>query len=79
MNTLPYNLQRRLSERLYDQNYRSLQLRDIEAIDFLSNDYLGLSRNSVFQQGLLDMVVDNPALLSGSTGSRLISGNIKEV
>lgn len=79
MNTLPYHLQQRLYERLHGDNYRRLQLREPSAIDFLSNDYLGLGRNCAFQQCLLNAIEDNPTLLSGSTGSRLISGNTKEV
>ncbi|SIT23284.1 8-amino-7-oxononanoate synthase [Chryseobacterium ureilyticum] len=46
-----------------------------EGIDFYSNDYLGLARNREFQDILLKKINDTPQLLSGSTGSRLISGN----
>ncbi|WEK70816.1 MAG: aminotransferase class I/II-fold pyridoxal phosphate-dependent enzyme [Candidatus Chryseobacterium colombiense] len=46
-----------------------------EGIDFYSNDYLGLARNTNFQNLLLKSVLENPELLTGSTGSRLISGN----
>lgn len=45
--------------------FRSLKISDPNAIDFFSNDYLGLARKE-FQ------LPHNP---SGSTGSRLISGN----
>src|ERR1700750_452046 len=44
-------------------------------IDFYSNDYLGLARNKELQAQLLQRVQENPKLLSGSSGSRLISGN----
>jgi len=44
-------------------------------IDFYSNDYLGLAGNKELQAQLLQKVLENPALLSGSSGSRLISGN----
>lgn len=44
-------------------------------VDFYSNDYLGLARNPDFQNLLLKTVEENPELLKGSTGSRLISGN----
>ncbi|WP_419870830.1 aminotransferase class I/II-fold pyridoxal phosphate-dependent enzyme [Chryseobacterium sp. CT-SW4] len=44
-------------------------------IDFYSNDYLGLAKNKELQKILLQQVIDKPELLSGSTGSRLISGN----
>lgn len=46
-----------------------------EGIDFYSNDYLGLARNTELQSELLKKVLANPHCLSGSTGSRLISGN----
>ncbi|REC45318.1 aminotransferase class I/II-fold pyridoxal phosphate-dependent enzyme [Chryseobacterium pennipullorum] len=46
-----------------------------EGIDFYSNDYLGLARSKEFSEILLQKVTENPQLLSGSTGSRLISGN----
>lgn len=46
-----------------------------EGIDFYSNDYLGLTRNKELQGILLKKINDTPQLLSGSTGSRLISGN----
>lgn len=46
-----------------------------EGVDFYSNDYLGLAKNREFQKIILERVNENPQLLSGSTGSRLISGN----
>ncbi|SIQ82776.1 8-amino-7-oxononanoate synthase [Chryseobacterium sp. RU37D] len=46
-----------------------------EGIDFYSNDYLGLAKNDKFKNLLLKKVLENPKLLSGNTGSRLISGN----
>lgn len=48
-------------------------------VDFYSNDYLGLTRNHDFQSLLLKTVQQNPELLKGSTGSRLISGNTSVV
>lgn len=46
-----------------------------EGIDFYSNDYLGLAGNEELKAQLLRNVQENPKLLSGSSGSRLISGN----
>lgn len=46
-----------------------------DGIDFYSNDYLGFAKSRELQHLLLQKVMDNPQLLSGSTGSRLISGN----
>ncbi|PIF45882.1 8-amino-7-oxononanoate synthase [Chryseobacterium sp. 52] len=48
---------------------------ELKGTDFYSNDYLGLTRNKEFQQLLLRQVQENNTLLSGSSGSRLISGN----
>lgn len=48
-------------------------------VDFYSNDYLGLARNPDLQSLLLKTTEKNPALLKGSTGSRLISGNTSVV
>ncbi|MGG5207640.1 aminotransferase class I/II-fold pyridoxal phosphate-dependent enzyme [Chryseobacterium sp. MIQD13] len=48
-------------------------------IDFYSNDYLGLAGNEEFQHLLLRQIQENPKILSGSSGSRLISGNSNTV
>ena len=56
---------------------RTLQVPETNAIDFCSNDYLGLAR-SVELQRRVDAARANlrPTLSSnGSTGSRLITGN----
>ncbi|WP_294298512.1 aminotransferase class I/II-fold pyridoxal phosphate-dependent enzyme [uncultured Chryseobacterium sp.] len=50
-----------------------------QGTDFYSNDYLGLSGNKDFQNILLKSITENPELLMGSTGSRLISGNSNSV
>ncbi|OPC37747.1 aminotransferase class I/II-fold pyridoxal phosphate-dependent enzyme [Elizabethkingia miricola] len=55
-------------------NYRNLRIND-SGVDFISNDYLGMTGNKAFQQHLLELLNINPELLSGATGSRLISGN----
>lgn len=47
----------------------------LNSIDFYSNDYLGLAGNEELQLQLLRKAQKNPQLLSGSSGSRLISGN----
>lgn len=44
-------------------------------IDFCSNDYLGFARSSALKNKI-DEELQNHAHLSGSTGSRLISGNL---
>ncbi|MDN3693175.1 pyridoxal phosphate-dependent aminotransferase family protein [Chryseobacterium tructae] len=66
--------QEALHKRKQDGTLRTLKPK-IEGIDFYSNDYLGLARNKDLQNILLKTMNANPQLISGSTGSRLISGN----
>ncbi|MGU3375811.1 aminotransferase class I/II-fold pyridoxal phosphate-dependent enzyme [Chryseobacterium sp. M5A1_1a] len=66
--------QESLQKRKEEGTLRRLQCRS-EGIDFYSNDYLGFARSKELQNILLKKINDNPWLLSGSTGSRLISGN----
>ncbi len=66
-------LKEKLSERKDSGNLRKLTIKS-GLLDFVSNDYLGLARNS----SLANQINANhqPALLKhGSTGSRLLSGN----
>lgn len=72
------HFQEALDKRKTEQTLRILKPQS-EGIDFYSNDYLGLARNNELQNLLLKQVNENPHLLSGSTGSRLISGNSTEV
>ncbi len=60
---LPKKLQKRIQDRIEKGTLRSLS--SFEGIDFISNDYLGLSSFDVSGND------------EGSTGSRLISGNRK--
>jgi 8-amino-7-oxononanoate synthase len=46
-----------------------------ELVDFSSNDYLGLSRHSQIRNALLKAIEEDIPL--GSTGSRLLSGNLE--
>ncbi|MGE8432525.1 aminotransferase class I/II-fold pyridoxal phosphate-dependent enzyme [Chryseobacterium joostei] len=66
--------QESLHKRKKEGTLRQLQSPS-EGIDFYSNDYLGFARNKELQSILLKKINDHPTLLSGSTGSRLISGN----
>jgi 8-amino-7-oxononanoate synthase len=59
-------LNKKLEERKNQNAYRQLQLSKSK-IDFCSNDYLGIVRNK--------LSTDNGQLSTGSTGSRLLSGN----
>lgn len=68
----------RFQEELYKREQKGT-LRTLkpkaEGIDFYSNDYLGLAKNKELQKIILEKINECPQLLSGSTGSRLISGN----
>ena len=66
--------QESLNKRKEEGTLRRLRLQS-DGIDFYSNDYLGLAKSEELQHVLLQKITDNPQLLSGSTGSRLISGN----
>lgn len=67
-------LQEHLNKRKESGIVRTLKSKR-PGIDFYSNDYLGLAGNRELQNILLKQVIEKPKLLSGSTGSRLISGN----
>lgn len=67
-------LQEVLSKRKEEGILRTLKPK-AEGIDFYSNDYLGLAKSKGLQKIILEKINGNPQLLSGSTGSRLISGN----
>lgn len=73
-----YHFQTALDKRKEEGTLRTLRPRS-QGIDFYSNDYLGLARNTELHNSLLMQVIERPQLLSGSTGSRLISGNTSEV
>ena len=66
--------QESLNKRKEEGTLRRLRLQS-DGIDFYSNDYLGFAKSKELQHLLLQKITDNPQLLSGSTGSRLISGN----
>ncbi|MGG7549589.1 aminotransferase class I/II-fold pyridoxal phosphate-dependent enzyme [Chryseobacterium arthrosphaerae] len=66
--------QESLDKRKEEGTLRRLKLQS-DGIDFYSNDYLGFARSKELQYLLLQKITDDPQLLSGSTGSRLISGN----
>lgn len=72
MNRVEQHLTAKLAERAAAGNLRRLQAHG-QGIDFYSNDYLGIVTNHILQDGSL---AQQP---TGSTGSRLISGNNKQV
>ena len=72
MNPADLYLRRKLDERAAAGNLRSLST-DRLAADFFSNDYLGFVTNGILERRMADK---SASLLStGSTGSRLLSGN----
>jgi len=71
---LERDLQRRLREREDQDKLRTLPSPS-SGIDLCSNDYLGWARGGVIDQRVEEALRDVPGSRSGSTGSRLISGN----
>jgi len=68
-------LQKKLDERKAAGTYRSLKP-ESGLIDFCSNDYLGFARSPILKQMTDEEVNQLPFIANGSTGSRLISGNL---
>ncbi len=67
----------KLNERKEKGNLRSLGHAS-DLIDFVSNDYLGLSRSRNLFEKIQDYNYDHITNLNGSTGSRLLAGNYAE-
>jgi len=73
MTRYPQRLQKLLSERKENDTFRQLPSKN-NLVDFSSNDYLGFSKSGkIFENTLKLLAEDN--IQSGSTGSRLLSGN----
>ncbi|MDN5284835.1 MAG: aminotransferase class I/II-fold pyridoxal phosphate-dependent enzyme [Mucilaginibacter sp.] len=68
-------LKNKLDERQSSGIYRTLKPEN-NLIDFCSNDYLGFARSFVLKQSIETEIEKYPSGLNGSTGSRLLSGNI---
>ncbi len=67
----------RLNERQQAGNFRALKPENIDLIDFSSNDYLGFARSAQLRQMIADELMRYPDFKNGSTGSRLLTGNLK--
>lgn len=79
MKIIPKNINALLQKRAGEGNLRKLRL-NYPTIDFSSNDYLGYSKiNLEIDAGINDEPYLDKAKSFGSTGSRLISGNSKQI
>jgi 8-amino-7-oxononanoate synthase len=67
-------IKERLAERQQAGSYRSLKPEN-QLVDFCSNDYLGFARSPVLKNNIADELLKHSDK-TGSTGSRLISGNL---
>ena len=70
-----------LSKRIEDYRQkgllRRLEAQNQEGIDFYSNDYLGFARSETYYENFLNSLQEYQSVFKlGSTGSRLISGNL---
>lgn len=68
-------LKNKLDERRSSGTYRTLKP-ESTLIDFCSNDYLSFARSPVLKQNIENEVKNHSSSLNGSTGSRLLSGNL---
>ncbi|MBB6107320.1 8-amino-7-oxononanoate synthase [Mucilaginibacter lappiensis] len=69
-------IESKLEERRSSGIYRMLKP-ESDLIDFCSNDYLGFARSIVLKHHVDEEVQNHPHSLNGSTGSRLLSGNLQ--
>lgn len=76
MTAFPENLFRKIQKRKQENTLRTLTL-GCGAVDFSSNDYLGLARESTLQELHKAVAKKSQPLQIGSTGSRLLTGNHK--
>ncbi|OBZ84465.1 putative 8-amino-7-oxononanoate synthase [Choanephora cucurbitarum] len=74
MTVLERQLEKTLNKRRQISKIRRLVVNPEHAIDFSSNDFLGLAQHPHMRQAYLDELQQLPSIL-GSTGSRLLDGN----
>ncbi len=74
MESIEQYLQTKLEQRKAEGNFRSLKVLP-NAIDFTSNDYLGMSRNPLFAKEVERECAVQQFDKVGATGSRLLTGN----
>jgi len=68
-------IENKLAERKAAGTYRTLKP-ESTLVDFCSNDYLGFARSAVLKNEINKELNCLPGVLNGSTGSRLLSGNL---
>jgi 8-amino-7-oxononanoate synthase len=68
-------IRNRLDERMASGILRMLKPEN-SLIDFCSNDYLGFAHSATLKTMIADEIARYPNSLTGSTGSRLLSGNL---
>ncbi|HEX9151333.1 MAG TPA: 8-amino-7-oxononanoate synthase [Flavobacterium sp.] len=76
MRKFPKNLSVKLESRKQNNALRQLPLSG-KAIDFASNDYLGLSKSETIFNETHRYLIETNEIQNGATGSRLLSGNHK--
>lgn len=69
------HIEKKLAERKSSGAYRTLKPEN-SLIDFCSNDYLGFARSIYLKNNTDKEIAHHQNTLNGSTGSRLISGNL---
>jgi 8-amino-7-oxononanoate synthase len=74
LKTAHHLIENKLAERNEAGNLRILKP-ESNLIDFCSNDYLGFARSAIFKK-CIQKEINHFESLNGSTGSRLISGNL---
>ena len=75
MNSTELYIKNRLEARQAAGNYRQLKPEN-DLIDFCSNDYLGFARSEQLKMLIRAEEENHPNFLNGSTGSRLLTGNL---
>jgi 8-amino-7-oxononanoate synthase len=75
LNTAKEFIKSKLEQRLSNGIYRSLKP-ESNLVDFCSNDYLGFARSPILKEWIQKEIHANDQALNGSTGSRLLSGNL---
>lgn len=74
--SFPKKLTAKLLQRKENNSLRSLG-KEVNLIDFSSNDYLGLAKSEIVFNNVHQFLVAQNIIQNGATGSRLLSGNHK--